>query len=193
MGADKFIFAAKAQGKVVLAPDEAQRIVTVYRQTHGEVVKFWKRCEEALACIAAGKEGVKVDHRGVIVTTKNGLRLPNGLEIKYPDLKRTARAEWGEEWTYFDGKSRQKIYGAKVCENIVQALARIIVMEQCLMVPRRLVLSVHDEGVWVVPKPEAEQAKAEAETALRSTLSWCRSLPLNCEVGYHQSYGKAKK
>lgn len=195
MGAEKFIFAAKAQAKVVLTPEEAQRIVTIYRQTHSEVVRFWNRCNEALAAIAAGKEGVKVDHRGVIVTTKNGLRLPNGLEIKYPDLKYGSRQgeEWKNEWTYFDGKTRQKIYGGKVCENIVQALARIIVMEQCLMVQRPLKLSVHDEGVWVVPKHEAEQAKAEVEAALRTTLPWCEDLPLNCEVGYHQSYGKAKK
>jgi DNA polymerase len=142
MGAEKFVLAAKSQAKVVLSHDEAQRIVNVYRQTHGEVVKFWRRCEEALAYIAAGREGVKVDHRGIIVTTENGLRLPNGLEIKYPDLQH------GEDgWTYFDGRSRQKIYGGKVCENIIQALARILVMEQCLMVKRKQVLSVHDEGV----------------------------------------------
>lgn len=194
MGAPKFVFAAKAQAKVILAKDEAERIVTIYRQTHGEVVKFWRRCEEALALIAAGKAGVKVDHRGIITTTKNGLLLPNGLEIKYPDLKRTEKSEgWGEEWTYFDGKTRQKIYGGKVCENIVQALARIVVMEQCQMVQYPLRLSVHDEGVWTVPKAEAEAAKAEVEAALRTPLEWCLDLPLNCEVGYHQSYGKAKK
>jgi len=195
MGAAKFIFAAKSQAKVIITKEEAERIVTVYRQTHGEVVKFWRRCEEALACIAAGKVGVKVDHRGIITTTKNGLLLPNGLEIKYLDLKRGPKegGEWGEEWTYFDGRSRQKIYGGKVCENIVQALARIIVMEQCMMVGYQLRLSVHDEGVWVVPKSEAEAAKVEIEKALRTPLPWCRDLPLNCEVGFHQSYGKAKK
>lgn len=194
MGAPKFIFAAKAQAKVILAKDEAERIVNIYRQTHNQVVGFWRRCEEALGCIAAGKAGVKVDHRGIITTTKNGLLLPNGLEIKYPDLKREAKAEgWGEEWTYFDGRSRVKIYGGKVCENIVQALARIVVMEQCMMVGYQLRLSVHDEGVWVVPKVEAEAAKAEVEKALRTPLPWCRDLPLNCEVGFHQSYGKAKK
>jgi DNA polymerase I-like protein with 3'-5' exonuclease and polymerase domains len=193
MGWEKFIFAAKSQGKVVIDPEEAQRIVHIYRSTHSEVVGFWNRCNEALGCIAEGEEGVKVDHRGIITTTKNGLLLPNGLEIKYPDLKRGLNDRGGLEWTYFDGKMRQKIYGGKVCENIVQALARIIVMEQCMMVGYQLRLSVHDEGVWVVPKAEAETAKAEIEKALRTPLPWCRDLPLNCEVGFHQSYGKAKK
>ena len=121
--------------------------------------------------------------------TKDGLLLPNGLVIKYHDLKVDKRGEW----SYWDGRARQKIYGAKVVENIVQALARIAVMAQTLMVPRRLVLSVHDEGVWVTREDKAERVKAEAEEALRTPLPWCLDLPLNCEVGYHKSYGSAKK
>jgi DNA polymerase I-like protein with 3'-5' exonuclease and polymerase domains len=182
MGDEKFAFTAK------IPEDEAQRIKTIYRKTHSNVVKFWERCNQALSYIAAGKVGVPVDHRGIIKTCVDGLLLPNGLVIKYPKLKH----EKGE-WSYFDGKMHVKIYGGKVCENIIQALARIIVMEQCLMVSHPLRLSVHDEGVWTVPKAEAEQVKAEVEAALRTPLDWCLDLPLNCEVGYHQSYGKAKK
>lgn len=181
--------AAKFASTTRLPMKRAQEIVSIYRRRHPQVVKLWYRCEEALDAIASGRYGVAVDFRGVITTCEDGLLLPNGLVIKYRDLKRDSTGEW----SYWDGRARQKIYGAKVVENIVQALARIVVMAQTLMVPRRLVLSVHDEGVWLARKDQAEKVKAEAEKALRTPLPWCPDLPLNCEVGYHKSYGKAKK
>jgi len=139
--------------------------------------------------IAAGRVGVNVDFRGIVTTTKDGLMLPNGLVIKYPDLKHDSDTGW----TYFDGRARAKIYGGKVVENIVQALARIIVMYQTLMVPRRMVLTVHDEGVWCVRTKDVIETEFEVSQALRTPLPWCPDLPLNCEVGSHKSYGRAKK
>lgn len=180
-GADKFAATTR------LKPARAQEIVTIFRTRMKAVVRLWYRCGEILECIAKGEEGVKVDYRGIVTTTKDGLLLPNGLVLKYLDLK------YKDGWTYFDGQARQKIYGAKVVENIIQALARIVVMEQTLMVPRRLVLSVHDEGVWLTKEGNAEKVKKEAEQALRTPLPWCLDLPLNCEVGYDKSYGKAKQ
>lgn len=181
-GEDKLATTAK------IAVEEARRIKNVYRASHKHVVQLWYRCDEVLPLIANGAIGVSVDYRGIIKTCEDGLLLPNGLVIKYQDLELD-----DDQWTYWDGRARQKIYGAKMVENIVQALARIIVMEQSLMVPRRLVLSVHDEGVWITKDYKAEKVKAEAEKALRTPLWWCPDLPLNCEVGYHKSYGMAKQ
>jgi DNA polymerase len=191
MGHLKFMQAVRSQtkGKTVLSEDEALNIVNIYRSSHSQVVKFWRRCDEALGAISRGEEGVKVDYRGLVTTCEDGLLLPNGLVIKYPDLQHSRDAGW----TYFDGKARQKIYGGKVCENIVQALARIVVMYQTLKVPHRLVLVVHDEGVWCVPTKESKMCVAVVEQALRTPLHWCTDLPLNCEVGVHKSYGKAKQ
>lgn len=166
----------------------ATNVVNIYRKSHPQVVKFWRRADECLGLIANKKYDIALDYRGIVRTCEDGFLLPNGMKIKYRNLKN----EDGE-WTYFDGKTVQKIYGAKVVENVIQALARIVVMKQCLMVPRRLVLSVHDEGVWVTKKDNAEKVKKEAEIALRTPLPWCMDLPLNCEVGYHKVYGKAKR
>ena len=188
MGPPKFVFAVKAQVKKDIALPTAQNIVHVYRSTHGQVVKFWKRCDEALWRIYRKEAGVKVDYRGVIVTTLGGLMLPNRMVIRYPDLEYTE----GEGFSYFNGKSREKIYGGKVCENIIQALARIVVMSQTMMVKRKLVMSVHDEGVWCVPTAKVERVVREAETAFRTPLDWCPDLPLNCEVKHNKVYGLAK-
>ena len=197
MGWEKFISAVKAQAKVkgadgrmkrvILTNGESHRIVDIYRKSHPAVVRFWKRCMEVLPAIAAGKEGIKVDYRGVVTTTVGGLLLPNGLKIKYPDLEFR-----DDQWTYWNGRERVKIYGGKVCENIVQALARIIVMEQTMMVKRRFALSVHDEGVWCVREDRVPAVITAAEEAFRTPLHWCPDIPLNCESGHHKSYGKAK-
>lgn len=187
-GASKFSVTTK------MNINQATTVVDIYRKSHPQVVKLWRRCEEALGLIADGVVGVNVDFRGIVKTCEDGLLLPNGMIIKYRDLKRAKDEETERmEWSYWDGKARQKIYGAKVVENIVQALARIVVMSQTLMVPRRLVLSVHDEGVWVVRDKNKELAIEEVQRALRTPLPWCPDLPLNCEVGAHRSYGKAKK
>lgn len=165
----------------------ANEVVKVYRTTHKQVVKFWYRCEEALSLIAKGKYGVAVDYRGIITTCEDGLKLPNGMVIKYREL-----AYENDQWTYWDGRSRVKLFGAKVVENIVQALARIVVMEQTLMVQRKLVLTVHDEGGWLTKEENAEKVAAEVRKAFTTPLWWCPDLPLNCEVGYNKVYGKAK-
>jgi hypothetical protein len=190
MGAEKFVQAVRAQtgGKTLLGAATALEVVGIYRKSHYQVVNLWRRCEAALGMIAKGAEDVPVDDRGIITTCKEGLRLPNGLAIKYPDLQ----YKMGTGWTYFDGKGRQKIYGGKVCENIIQALARIVVMYQTLVVPYPLVLVVHDEGVWCVPAGDVDRCRTEVMRALRTPLPWCPDLPLNCEVGVHKSYGKAK-
>ncbi|HEX6825819.1 MAG TPA: hypothetical protein VF077_05815 [Nitrospiraceae bacterium] len=190
MGGPKFVFAVRAQAKKVIKIDFAEEIKTVYRRTHNRVVGLWRRCDQALWKIYRKEIGVPVDMRGVITTCEDGLRLPNGMVIRYPDLKH----EEGIGFTYFNGKSREHIYGGKVCENIIQALARIVVLDQTLMVPkkRRLVLSVHDEGVWCVPTSRVDRTVWEAEQALRTPLPWCPDIPLNCEVKHSRIYGQAK-
>jgi hypothetical protein len=54
------------------------------------------------------------------------------------------------------------------------------------------VLTVHDEGVWCVRTKDVIETEFEVSRALRTPLPWCLDLPLNCEVGSHKSYGKAK-
>ena len=114
MGHDKFATAARSQVGRVVPIDEAHAIVTTYRTAHPAVTRLWDRATDALKYIAAGREGVAVDPRGVIVTCAGGLRLPNGMVIKYPDLQKDK-----DGWSYFNGRTREKIYGAKMVENCI--------------------------------------------------------------------------
>lgn len=206
MGHEKFVFAVRGQAKdenkkpLIITPEFSKQVVDIYREAHPQVKKLWKRGEEALKAIAGGQVGLNVDYQGVVKTCEDGLLMPGGLKILFPDLKfeKSKTASYGGEWTFWNGKMREHIYGAKLIENIVQCLARIIVFTQCLNASKELVTiakwvhSVHDEGIFVTPDFYAPYVNERLQAHMRMAPDWCASLPLNSEGGFHQRYGMAK-
>ena len=134
--------------------------------------------------------------------------LPNGMYLLYPELRYRAEANATEEkgYSYRRKNFRTRIYNAKLLENIVQALARIVVFNQMGMIAQKLkekggnangkirqvVLTVHDEVVVVVPEEEAAETKAMMEEMMRVRPAWAQDLPVDCEGGVGASYGEAK-
>lgn len=214
MGADRFQLTVRGQAKdkdgkpLKIKRDFAEYVVGVYREAHPQVRKLWARGEAALDCISRGQAGVDVDFRGIVKTTKTGLVMPGGLRIDYPELKKIhvgdrSFAGGGSrpiyEYEFWNGKHRERIYGAKLIENIIQCLARIVVMEQCMNTAMEVrpvggfwVHSMHDEGVFVAPDFEAPWVLERLSHHMRTSPSWAPGLPLNCEGGMHIRYGKAK-
>jgi DNA polymerase len=84
-----------------------------------------------------------------------------------------------------------RIYGGKVIENVCQALARIVIGEQMLMVAKKykVVMTVHDAIACIAPKEEVERAVEYVEMCMRIRPKWAPELPLNCEAGYGKNYG----
>jgi DNA polymerase len=76
-------------------------------------------------------------------------------------------------------------------ENIVQALARIVVGEQMLRIRERYrpVLTVHDAAVIVAPEKELDQAVGFITKVMSTPPDWAAGLPVACEANYGQSYG----
>lgn len=79
--------------------------------------------------------------------------------------------------------------------NCVQALARIVVMDQTLAISKYMPvpLSVHDEAVSITDEDDGEDATEFVLETMRVRPDWAPDLPLNSEGGFHQRYGKAKK
>jgi DNA polymerase I-like protein with 3'-5' exonuclease and polymerase domains len=77
-------------------------------------------------------------------------------------------------------------------ENIVQALARIIVGEQMLKIRERYrpVLTVHDAAVMVVSKQEVDEALKFITQVMSTPPEWANGLPVACEAKYGESYGE---
>lgn len=194
MGATKFKTQLKTFG-VDLSEDECKRIISVYRETYPRIPQLWREASGALLAIAneqtspLGREGV------LSVEGAKGIRLPNNLYIKYPNLRRWVNNQGKEELVYDTKKGKavipNRIYGGKVIENVCQALARIAIGEQMLLISKkyRVVMTVHDAIACVVPEGEVSTAQEFVEMAMRIRPKWALDLPLNCESGAGRSYG----
>ena len=129
------------------------------------------------------------------VEGERGIRLPNGLYIKYPNLRNFVNDSGKTELVYDTKKGKQivpnRIYGGKVVENVCQALARIIIGEQMLLIAKkyRVVMTVHDAIACLVPEMEADRGIEFVELCMKIRPSWASELPLNCEAGSGYSYG----
>jgi DNA polymerase len=195
MGAVKFQLQLANFG-VEIFTDEAKRIIDTYRNTYPRIPELWKRSGQILDAIIAdqytefGRDGtLKVEGR-------KGIRLPNGLYLRYTNLREEQNPESGKTEYLYDTKRGKaliptRIYGGKVVENVCQALARIVIGDQMLLVAKkhRVVMTVHDAVACVAPVEEVVQAQSFVESCMRMRPSWAPDLPLNCESGYGKSYG----
>tara|TARA_A100001037_G_scaffold49968_1_gene42016 strand:- start:2798 stop:4486 length:1689 start_codon:yes stop_codon:yes gene_type:complete len=194
MGAVKFRNQLKTFG-VELEQEECDRIINVYRTTYKNIPKLWRSAGKSLKQIMNDK-CTKFGRPDVItVEGDKGILLPNGLHVKYPNL-RTVTDELGDTETLYDtrrGKAivSTRIYGGKVIENVCQALARIVIGEQLLRVAKRykVVMTVHDAIGCIVPEKEVEQGLKYVEDCMKTRPVWASDLPLDCEGGYGDSYG----
>jgi DNA polymerase len=195
MGATKFRAQLKNFGVEVEA-EEAQRIINTYRNTYPKITQLWKDAGTALKAILQ-KQQTTLGRDGLLkIEGEDGVRLPNGLYIRYPNLRLYESEEGKAEIVYDTKKGKQvipnRIYGGKVVENVCQALARIIIGEQMLIVAKKykVVMTVHDAIALIVPEHEVETAKEYVELCMRLRPKWAKELPLNCEAGYGRSYGE---
>jgi len=194
MGAVKFQAQLKTFGVLVEA-DEAARIIQVYREMYPAIPRLWKEAGRSLDAILANAT-CEVGKKGVLqVEGTKGIRLPNGLFIKYPNLRKQEK-EGGTEYVYDTKRGKavipNRIYGGKVVENVCQALARIIIGEQMLRIAKKykVVMTVHDAIACIAPEAEAETANEFVQLCMRIRPDWASDLPLNCESGYGKSYGE---
>lgn len=205
LGHERFVLGVRKDAKgpdgkpLIITLAFSKQVVDIYRSAHPQVLKLWKRGTAALQAINQGEIGVGVDFRGIVKTCKDGLIMPGGLRILFPELKFDKQAgQFGGEWSFWNGKTREHIYGPKLIENIIQCLARIIVFEQCRLAAAELatiakwVHSVHDEGVFVTEDFYAPYVTERLLSTMRVPPAWCESLPLNSEGGFNRRYGRAK-
>lgn len=194
-GAPTFQKVAKLMGGVDMDLDESLRVVTAYRDAHGEIVEGWKRFQ---ACLPKIEQGVieSIDPWGHCVTEKNAVRLPSGRKIHYPGLLKARDANGKSEWWYGAGRTKARIYAGKGVENLVQALARDVISEHALTFKKQTkllpALMVHDELVYVVPEDEAEMHLNTLQSIMRAGVSWWPELITWSEGDIADSYGEAK-
>lgn len=200
-GAKTFKRVAKNMGGIELSDALSQSAVAGWRSTYTEIPAGWKTCGEALTDAGTGVVR-SVDPWGLVATCKDGLRLPSGRIIRYPNLRFIDDGQtWPDgrskrSWVYAEGRHKAYLTGPKVTENIVQALARDSVFDAALEFFRRTklrpVLRVHDELVYSFPVSEAAALLEELQSILRTPPKWWPELVTWSEGGLAETYGGAK-
>jgi len=190
MGAEKFRSQLRVF-KVDLPAIECGRIISVYRSKYQRIANLWKEAQNAIKAIAQGSTTTIGTQPQALSVVEGGFLLPSGLLISYPDLQ----VDSDNQYTYSSRRDRIKIYGGKAVENFTQAIARCAIGEQMLRVATKykVALTVHDSVVVVVPKDQQEEALKLVQTLMRWRPDWCKTLPLNCEIEYGESYGITSK
>lgn len=195
MGSEKFKTQLKTFN-VDIEEEEATRIIKVYRQTYDWIPQLWNQANKALDAIL-NNQTASLGKQGVLeVEGRRGIRLPNGLYVKYPNLRKMRNEQGKDEYVYDTKKGKavvlNRIYGGKVIENVCQALARIIIGEQMLQVAKKykVVMTVHDAIACVIPEQEAEAGQEYVEMCMKMRPKWALDLPLSCEAGMGASYGE---
>jgi DNA polymerase I-like protein with 3'-5' exonuclease and polymerase domains len=195
MGATKFRAQLKTFG-VDMPQEECERIIQVYRETYPKIPGLWRQANRVLNAIMDNKT-TPLGRKGVLtVKGLKGIRLPNGLYIKYPNIRAQTNSDGKEEMVYDTKRGKtivaNRIYGGKVIENVCQALARIVIGEQMLRINRKypVVMTVHDAIACLVPEGEVETGQEFVELCMRLRPEWAPELPLNCESGYGLTYGE---
>ena len=192
-GAAKLQQTLKISAGVTMDEQECKRLVGVYREVNNKVMDLWKACDEALQTMSAWPKDKKpyyLDVHNALLVTPKGIRLPNGLYIYYPGLTWDV-SEAKSKFIYKSRRGMISIWGGSVVENVVQALARIIVGEQMIEINKkyRPVLTVHDAVVNVVPETEVEEALSFITSTMSTPPIWATGLPVACEANHGASYG----
>jgi DNA polymerase len=170
----------------------AKKIISKYREASQPVVEFWNLCGQLIEYSLSKGKPYKYK---CLTFDKERIILPSGLWLRYPKLEFRPYAE-GEKpsWCYEDGKKTKRLYGGKLVENIVQAVARCVMTDGMLRIQKRYpcVLTVHDEVVVLVPDAEVEEAEKWVYEQMIMNPSYLDGIPLDAEASNAKRYGDAK-
>lgn len=186
--------ALKAMGalRMGLAESELQPIVDAWRAANPNIVQLWGDVDEAAIATVSTRQPTQVGpmafslESGILFIT-----LPSGRRLAYVKPRLGENRYGGTSITYqgltTDRKWGQlETYGGKLVENIVQAIARDLLvhaMHQVTQAGFRIVMHVHDEVIIDHPT-----ANIDDVCGLMSAVPvWAESLPLEAD-GYECAF-----
>jgi DNA polymerase len=191
---------------LIITQEEADETITAYRDAHPEIVKLWARVEQcALAAVSNPGRVIELGGTGVkfytwhIDTERYWLvrEDPSGSCQHYYRPKIQLVQRYGrtvEQLTFrteWNGKSyRESTYGGKLVENMVQKIARDILVAggkvcEAAGYPSRML--VHDSNVTM---PKLGHGSPEELARLACTHhDWYTDLPIEAEASRMQRYG----
>ena len=188
MGAVKYIGTCRAQENIKVDLSEATKVVGVYRDTYPHIPNLWKALDRMLDVMA---EPGGVAKLGPLTFRHQCVELPNGMFLRYPHLEKTH-----EGYQYLFGRELRSIWGGKLLENIIQALATIVIKEKMLTIRRKLglrpALQVHDELDYIVRLDRVADVVEAIRKIMAAPSTWCPDAPIDVEIHYGKNFGEVK-
>ncbi|MDU2596910.1 MAG: DNA polymerase, partial [Dermabacter sp.] len=181
--------ALKAMGALTmgLAEHELKPIVDAWRQANPHIVQLWADVEEAAIAAITSRQSIRL--RNLRFSVEAGIlfiELPSGRRLAYVQ-PRLGENRWGGTSITYTGTTTARrwgqleTYGGKLVENIVQAIARDLLvtgMHAVAKAGHQIVMHVHDE--IVIDEPENSGFTVTDACELMSTLpAWAEGLPLD--------------
>jgi DNA polymerase len=194
MGPDRFLEYLAANGVKGVDYRAAKKLVWKYRETYQRIATLWQVAEEWLGYYLALSETKmkRATRFKSLIIAPGFIGMPNGMSLRYPNLHLGSDYNWKFG---ADPSSTRKIYGPKVIENVVQALARIIIMRAAVYLYRRGMLSifrVHDELVYCVRKDQWRDVVRILQAVLNRPVPWAPELVIESEIKVGTSYGNMR-
>lgn len=188
-----------ASGPLGMAPlhlpeEEAQRVINVYRETNNHIVSMWRELDSRIFTVLYDRNGFE-KYKSVVFKFEE-VGLPNGRSLDYARLKDINDYYESEspKWKFHRFQRVCNLWGGTLLENIIQALARIVVAEQMLLVDKlpgvQVVGCTHDEIIAVCPERYAEIRFNQMINIMSQRPSWAHKLPLAAEGGWARNYSK---
>ncbi len=170
---------------------EAANLVQVYRTEYEEIPALWRLCDDSIDIMRQGGE----QKLGPCKMNGGRIILPNGMELMYHNLRWIDTDKY-RGWGYdFAGQGRT-LWGGKIVENVVQALARIIITNAMRRIKNDIgiqpALQAHDELVYVVPTPHVELYESAVMDLMTEPPAFAPDLPVAAETAHGPTYGDAK-
>lgn len=188
LGGLKFVDYAANAG-VIITEEFAKTAVKAYRDGHPAICESWKTVEGLVAGAIRNPGKVYSGLKCKFFMREHWLciQLPSGREIRYPYAKAVPVERWGKPAyeisfrTEIKGQFvREKTYGGKLIENIVQGIAFDVMQEGMLAAETGgwpVIGTVHDELLTLVRKGHTRIKELEEVVCVRH-IKWTAGMPL---------------
>lgn len=176
--------------------EELKGLVQSWRTANPHIVNYWYEIDGAVKAAVKERKMTKIGM--VTVYYQSGMlkiALPSGRVLSYVRPRMTVN-RFGSESVSYEGIgtnrkwTRIESYGAKFCENIIQATARDVLAEAMLRLEKKgfdIVCHIHDEVVLEVP--EGSSSVEEVNEIMAVCPDWCEGLPLKA-AGFESPFYK---
>ncbi|QIB67126.1 hypothetical protein G3T16_18710 [Kineobactrum salinum] len=194
-----------SKGRINLPLEQCMDIVwNQYRGGYSKITEGWERAQQAIGEMITLKPGEETQW-GCLRIQHKRIKLPNGMYLNYPGLKASEDERGRIQFSYWNGEFITNLYGGKLMENIIQALARIVIAMNMLDINRwllknrdrygalaRVVLTVHDEILAIGLSEHAAEIFAKMKEFMSRIPSWADNgtLVLKAEGGFDKCYSK---